>query len=71
MKFFSIRSRDDSLAYYVVAINEQQAVKTVESLTGPMNPAHRKVVELPEAPKGYVFTDQIPCILEEDTEYDE
>lgn len=70
MKIFSIRSRDDSLAYYVAALNEQQAVRLVEGLMGPMNPAHRKVQELVVPPKGYKPSEQ-PGILEEDTEYDE
>lgn len=69
-KFFKVGSKDDSLFYYVAAANRDTAIHTAEKLSGPMNPNRRVVTELPEMPKGYLLGDQLPCILEEDPEYD-
>lgn len=69
-KFWKIGSKQDSLFYYAAAPNRETAVALVEKMTGPMNPNQRVVQELPDKPDGYLLTEDIPCLLEEDPEYD-
>lgn len=69
-KFFKIGSKQDTLAYYVAAPNRETAISIVEKWTGPQNPNNRLVQELPAPPEGYKLTGQIPCLLEEDPDYE-
>lgn len=70
MKFFRIGSKVDSLSYYVAALNRDQAIATVERITGPQNPNQRVVTELSQMPDGYKLSEAVPCILEEDPEWE-
>jgi len=69
-KIFKVGSKQDTLAYYVAAPNRETAIHLVEKWTGPQNPAVRVVVELPAPPDGYKLTGAIPCLLEEDPDYE-
>ena len=69
-KFFQVGSRQDSLSYIAAAPNRETAIKLVEAMTGPMNPAAVLCKELSTYPPGYKLTGQIPCLMEEDPEYD-
>lgn len=69
-KFWKIGTPQDTLGYYVAAIDRQSAIKVVEALTGPQNPSVIRVAELPDKPAGYKLSGQIPCFLEEDPDYD-
>lgn len=65
---WKIGSKDDSLAYYVAATTRDSAISEVQKITGPLK--HGTIRQLPETPPGYMLTGPIPCILEEDPEYD-
>ena len=69
-KIFKVGSKQDTLVYYAAAPNREMAIHLVEQWTGPMNPSNRVVVEVPVPPPGYKLTGQIPCLMEEDPEYD-
>jgi hypothetical protein len=66
--FWKIGSKEDTLCYYVAALTREQAITEVQKLTGPLK--HGTIQQVPERPKGYVLTGQVPCILDEDPEYD-
>ena len=70
MKIWKVGTKQDSLSYYAMAPNRETAVHLVEKMTGPMNPSSRVVTELPRRPEGYKLTDQAPCLLEEDPDYE-
>jgi hypothetical protein len=67
-KIWKIGSDVDTLSYIVAAPNRETAVATLERLTGPQNPARRRVTELPGVPPGYIAAES--GLLEEDPEYD-
>lgn len=69
-KIWKVGSKQDTLFYVAAAPNWETAAKLVESMTGPMNPNQRVIQELPEAPPGYKLSGQIPCLMEEDPDYD-
>lgn len=62
-KYWKYGSRDDSLAYYVMAPNREMATKVVEDLVGPQNPSRRLVTELPGCPDGYWADDSLELQL--------
>ena len=69
-KYWKVGNHVDDLSYLVVAPNREMAIHTVEQLTGPQNPAVRKVVELPGKPAGYLVPAGSTGFLEEDPEYE-
>lgn len=69
-KFWKIGSRVDTLSYYAAAPNRETAVKLVERMTGPMNPNAVIAKELQDPPEGYKLSGTIPCLMEEDPEYE-
>jgi len=69
-KFFKIGTLEDTLQLYAAAPDRNTAIRLAEALTGPMNPSRVKVAEIPAPPPGYKLTGQIPCLMEEDPDYD-
>lgn len=69
-KYYSIKNKYDDLAYFVYAPAPEIALRVVENLIGPMNPATRVIHELPECPPGYsmVLAGSPPQFLEESTD---
>jgi hypothetical protein len=67
-KIWKIGSKDDTLSYYVAALNRETAAKVVQDMVGPLK--HGTIQELPETPAGYKLDGQIPCILVEDPDYE-
>lgn len=62
-RFWKVGSRDDTLAYYVLAPNKEMAAKVVEDLIGPQNPSRRLITELPACPEGLTVEGDQPQIL--------
>lgn len=69
-KYWQVGSKQDTLYYYVAAPNRETAISLVERMTGPQNPNNRVIKELPMVPAGYKLIEQVPCILEEDPDYE-
>lgn len=69
-KFWKVTSPPNELAYYASAPNKETAVKLVEGMTGPMNPNSVVLKELTELPPGYMLSGPIPCLLDEDPDYE-
>ena len=64
MKYWQIRSKADELSYYAYAPTEAAAIKAVETLMGPQNPAQRIVRELPGCPEGFQHSGDESQLLE-------
>jgi hypothetical protein len=56
-KYWKIGNSDDTLWWFAYAPNKEMAVKVVEDLMGPQNPARRIIHELPSCPAGYAHVD--------------
>jgi hypothetical protein len=67
-QYWKIGSKDDPLCYYVYAPSQQEAIKTLEALTGPQNPSRRSMSALPGCPLGYVHLGTSAQILTESEE---
>jgi hypothetical protein len=66
-KYFKVGSRDDDLAYFVIAPDRGTAIKVVEEFTGPIKPSLLKITELPGCPEGYIVSGgNVPQILTEE-----
>lgn len=48
MSYWKIGNRDDDLSFYVSAETKEMAVRVVEELVGPINPAHLVAKKVPE-----------------------